>query len=90
MCSKVTTPLSSPVVGVICAAKYSVDGQWYRARIESIPERDMAAVLFIDFGNRENVQFANLLALPQQFLRVKVMVNILNFKMFLIFSDGVN
>ncbi|KAJ8317099.1 hypothetical protein KUTeg_005003 [Tegillarca granosa] len=73
VCSKITTPLSSPVVGVICAAKYSADGQWYRARIETIPERDVAAVLFIDFGNRENVQFTNLLPLPQQFLRVEVM-----------------
>lgn len=41
--------------GTICAARYSEDGTYYRAQIESIDEAGEAAVYFIDYGNREKV-----------------------------------
>jgi staphylococcal nuclease domain-containing protein 1 len=47
-----------------CAAKYSADGQWYRARIEKITGASEAQVLFIDYGNREQVAAKDLGPLP--------------------------
>ena len=31
-----TAPLSQPVVGALCCARYGNDQKWYRARIESV------------------------------------------------------
>lgn len=42
----------SPKRGDLCAAKFSADGQWYRAKIERM-EGSKITVFFIDFGNRE-------------------------------------
>lgn len=36
--------------GDVCAAQFSVDGLWYRAKVESI-RSGQAEVLFIDYGN---------------------------------------
>lgn len=41
----------NPRKGELCAAKFSDDGQWYRARIENAKSRDAVDVLYIDFGN---------------------------------------
>ncbi|KAF3429302.1 hypothetical protein E2986_02688 [Frieseomelitta varia] len=45
-------PLSTFEIGTICAAKYSEDGQWYRAQILSHSEEG-TKVLYIDYGNTE-------------------------------------
>ncbi|XP_074603463.1 staphylococcal nuclease domain-containing protein 1-like isoform X2 [Brevipalpus obovatus] len=51
--------------GDIVAAKFSQDGLWYRARIDKIsPDSKDAEVLFIDYGNRENVAQKDLAPLP--------------------------
>lgn len=51
--------------GDIVAAKFSQDGLWYRARIDKItPDNKDAEVLFIDYGNRENVAQKDLAPLP--------------------------
>lgn len=41
-----------PKRGDICAAKYTVDGEWYRAKVEKVQGNDVS-VLYIDYGNRE-------------------------------------
>lgn len=41
-----------PKRGEICAAKYTVDNEWYRAKVEKIQGQN-ATVLYIDYGNRE-------------------------------------
>lgn len=41
-----------PKRGEICAAKYTVDGEWYRAKVEKILGSNVT-VLYIDYGNRE-------------------------------------
>ncbi|XP_066520883.1 tudor domain-containing protein 1 [Hoplias malabaricus] len=47
-----------PEVGEICAVKFSLDQNWYRAEIESIDlDHSTAKVLYIDFGNEEDVKF---------------------------------
>ncbi|RWS27604.1 staphylococcal nuclease domain-containing protein 1-like protein [Leptotrombidium deliense] len=48
----------------VCAAKFSADGQWYRAKVEKISKSNSAEVLFIDYGNREEVAIKDLAPLP--------------------------
>ena len=40
-----------PKRGEIVAAKYTVDNQWYRAKVEKVEKSHVATVLFIDYGN---------------------------------------
>jgi hypothetical protein len=48
----------------VCAAKFSFDGMWYRAKVEKILAGNKAQVVYIDYGNREEVAFTNCAALP--------------------------
>lgn len=45
--------------GATCLARFSVDGQWYRAKVEHADVSDPVApsywVRFLDYGNREKV-----------------------------------
>lgn len=43
-------PLNTFEIGTICAANYSEDNQWYRAKILSHSENG-TEVLYIDYGN---------------------------------------
>ncbi|KAK6026184.1 tudor domain protein [Ostertagia ostertagi] len=52
--------------GDLCAAPFSVDGLWYRAKVESI-RSGQAEVLFVDYGNRETVPAPSLAQLPPGF-----------------------
>lgn len=42
----------TPKKNEICAARFSVDNQWYRAKVEKVQGKNIS-VLFIDYGNRE-------------------------------------
>ena len=53
----------NPKKGDLCAAKFSQDGQWYRAKVEKL-EKGKVLVLFIDFGNREKSSTTDLATLP--------------------------
>jgi len=60
-------PLSgayTPKKGDLCVAKYSGDGEWYRARVEKLLGDGEVAVLFVDYGNRETVKGAKCAMLP--------------------------
>lgn len=64
---------NSPVLGAftpkrndICAAKFAADGEWYRAKVEKVQGRK-ANIFYIDYGNREVVEFSELTFLPDQF-----------------------
>lgn len=50
----------------ICAAKFAADGEWYRAKVEKVQGRK-ANIFYIDYGNREVVEFSELTFLPDQF-----------------------
>ncbi|XP_033101620.1 staphylococcal nuclease domain-containing protein 1-like [Anneissia japonica] len=52
----------TPKQGDLCAAKY-IDGEWYRGKVESV-SKDKSSILFIDYGNRDKLANADLVALP--------------------------
>ena len=58
--------LSRPAVGDFCAAKFSEDSLWYRARVSRLSQGGVE-VVFIDYGNSETVSTANLKVLQSQF-----------------------
>ncbi|KAI1475777.1 hypothetical protein K445DRAFT_25220 [Daldinia sp. EC12] len=65
--SKNNKPLANPPkTGELVAAKFSADGQWYRARVRSNDRTaKVAEVVYIDYGNSEKVPWSSLRALDQ-------------------------
>lgn len=58
----------TPKVGDLCVAKFSVDNEWYRAKVLSAqPSTGNATVLFIDYGNREPIHSSKLAQMPAGF-----------------------
>ncbi|CAH0716552.1 unnamed protein product, partial [Brenthis ino] len=53
-----------PRKGNICAARFSLDDQWYRAKVEKITEDKQIQIFYIDYGNREVVNQSRLAQLP--------------------------
>jgi len=59
----VTTLSSSPSffsIGTVCEARYSVDGTWYKAVIDSILEGGKYHVTYSEYGNQEVVSIADI------------------------------
>ncbi|KAF2901435.1 hypothetical protein ILUMI_04750 [Ignelater luminosus] len=44
--------LENPAAGVLCAAPYSIDQQWYRAQVLDA-DADITTVRFVDYGNTD-------------------------------------
>ncbi|KAI8632899.1 putative transcription factor [Xylariaceae sp. FL1651] len=65
--SKNSKPLANPPkTGEYVAAKFSADGQWYRARVRSNDRNaKVAEVVYVDYGNSEQIPWANLRPLDQ-------------------------
>ncbi|KAI0162014.1 tudor domain-containing protein [Xylariaceae sp. FL1272] len=65
--AKNSKPLANPPkTGEYVAAKFSADGQWYRARVRANDRTaKKAEVVYIDYGNSEQISWANLRALDQ-------------------------
>jgi staphylococcal nuclease domain-containing protein 1 len=57
----------TPKVGDLCVAKFSMDNEWYRARVLSTSSNGNVAVLFIDYGNKEQTQSTKLAQIPAGF-----------------------
>ncbi|XP_018353792.1 PREDICTED: maternal protein tudor-like isoform X2 [Trachymyrmex septentrionalis] len=55
-----------PEIHLLCATKYSDDGQWYRGKIVSLTETT-AYINYIDYGNSEEVALDSLMILEPQF-----------------------
>ena len=70
------SPLGLGKEGVVssraCAARYSDDGEWYRARVEQVMDGDQVLVDFVDYGNSELTSLDGVAVLPAQFLSVPV------------------
>jgi staphylococcal nuclease domain-containing protein 1 len=56
----------TPKRGELCAAKFTEDRQWYRARVDRICGSDIS-VFYVDYGNREVVDVTQCAALPSSF-----------------------
>lgn len=59
-----------PYVGMVCAAQYTVDRQWYRAEVLSLPGGAMVEVQYVDFGNKEVLHNRFLRKLFDRFLKL--------------------
>ncbi|XP_056626463.1 tudor domain-containing protein 1 isoform X2 [Triplophysa dalaica] len=50
-----------PEVGELCAVKFPLDRNWYRAEVQAVDvSRRTASVFYIDFGNEEDVTIDNI------------------------------
>jgi len=65
--SKNNKPLGdAPKTGDFVSAKFSADGQWYRARVRANDRAaKVAEVMFVDYGNSEKVPWSSLRSLDQ-------------------------
>nr|XP_036225781.1 maternal protein tudor isoform X2 [Bactrocera oleae] len=59
-----------PVLGTACIARYSEDGQFYRALITGV-QTTACKVVYIDYGNAELVKYSDLYEIPDEFLEAK-------------------
>ncbi|CAN8011428.1 unnamed protein product, partial [Ixodes pacificus] len=69
-------PASLKLGDAVCA-RYAVDGLWYRGAVVE-PAKDAVGplkILFVDFGNSEDVPKADLKALPEKFEAVPLFAN---------------
>ncbi|XP_046665431.1 staphylococcal nuclease domain-containing protein 1 [Homalodisca vitripennis] len=56
----------TPKKGDLCAAKFVEDNLWYRAKVEKV-SGGKAQVLYVDYGNRDEVPFTSCGQLPSSF-----------------------
>lgn len=61
------------------AARFSVDGDWYRAKIISLPEPRMVTVFYIDFGNLETLPWDQLRVLDKKLIKTPPLVSLFLF-----------
>lgn len=60
-----------PTVGMACVVRYSEDRNFYRAVIENV-QPNGCRVMYVDYGNSENVEYSDIYDIPPQFLEQKV------------------
>lgn len=53
-----------PYKDMVCAGRYSEDQNWYRALVKDVSADKSAKVLFVDFGNSEELPFSEIRRLP--------------------------
>ncbi|XP_006815565.1 tudor domain-containing protein 1-like [Saccoglossus kowalevskii] len=66
--NKMPPRLFRPKVGDMCAAKFTLDNNWYRTMVTEIgSSAEFPTVFYIDFGNSETLNVVNLRQLEEQF-----------------------
>ncbi|KAB7502140.1 Tudor domain-containing protein 1, partial [Armadillidium nasatum] len=68
-CNSLSTTYYEPQEGEICMARFSSDNLWYRAAC-IYQNKDSASVVFVDYGNQEEVSFKNICQMVDKFLAV--------------------
>ncbi|KAG0258901.1 hypothetical protein BG011_002987 [Mortierella polycephala] len=57
-----------PRVNEIVSAKFTEDGEWYRAKvIRNVAESKSVEVIYVDYGNSETIPLSRVCPLPSQF-----------------------
>ena len=59
-----------PYKDMVCAARYSEDQNWYRALVMDVSPDKKAKVLFVDFGNSEELPFSEIRRLPDHLTKL--------------------
>ncbi|XP_077114039.1 LOW QUALITY PROTEIN: tudor domain-containing protein 1 [Ranitomeya variabilis] len=59
-----------PARDEICGAYYAGDGNWYRAQVKDSGPGNTAKILFVDYGNTDDVSVDNLCKIPSSFLEL--------------------
>lgn len=62
---------AAPSKDMICCARYSADGCWYRSTVESVTG-SRVTVRFVDYGNSETVQANSLKSVPADLMSAPV------------------
>jgi staphylococcal nuclease domain-containing protein 1 len=57
----------TPKVNDVCVAQFSMDDEWYRAKVVSVKSNGEVTVLFIDYGNKEVTGTTRLAQIPAGF-----------------------
>lgn len=57
----------TPKVNDVCVAQFSMDDEWYRAKVLSVKSSGEVTVLFIDYGNKEVTRATRLADIPAGF-----------------------
>lgn len=63
------------ILGMAVAALYSLDSNWYRAKIISLPEPRLVTVFYIDFGNSETLPWDQLRVLDISLIKTPPLVS---------------
>ncbi|KAI8521103.1 RNA catabolic process [Branchiostoma belcheri] len=67
VCAQGRTLTTPPQPSQLYGAKFSEDQQWYRCRVINMVSDDQALVQYVDYGNRETVQWREIRQLPIDF-----------------------
>lgn len=57
--------------GTLCAARFKLDDNWYRAMVLRGVGKNQYEVEFIDFGNSDTVSGEDLKRLPQELIAIE-------------------
>uniref|UniRef100_M4A0X7 Tudor domain containing 1 n=1 Tax=Xiphophorus maculatus TaxID=8083 RepID=M4A0X7_XIPMA len=64
-CSISSGTAYGPCDGEVCTVQFSVDKNWYRGLVQTVAaDKKTASILYIDFGNEENVPIERIQPLP--------------------------
>jgi hypothetical protein len=61
--------------GMPCAAQYTIDNKWYRAKVIDLPGNKMVEVFYVDYGNQEVMAWNRIRKIQTKFLRIAAQVN---------------
>lgn len=65
----------NPRVNEVCLAKYQKDGHWYRAlNTETVTETQSSKLMFLDYGNNEDVPFQDIRPMVPDFVSAPVVM----------------
>ncbi|XP_063243683.1 RING finger protein 17 isoform X2 [Bacillus rossius redtenbacheri] len=60
----------TPYLNMPCAALYSLDKKWYRAKVVDLPGNRLVQVEYVDFGNKELVSWNKIRKLGEVFMQL--------------------